>query len=37
MRAVIIYFCFVLTDLVNGYKKNNKIVCAMVFMRIAAF
>ena len=41
---MITYFCFVLIDLINDYKKNysrnNNVclgVCVMVFMKINAF
>ena len=44
IRALIIYFCFVLIDLINDYKniyfRNNNVcvgVCGMVFMRIDSF
>ena len=40
IRALVIYFCFVFINLINGYKnvysRNNNIclgVCIMVFMR----
>ena len=33
IRAVIIYFCSVLIDLINNYK-NHKIVCIIAFMKI---
>ena len=35
IHTLIVYICFVLIDLINGYKKNHKIfmriVCIMVF------
>ena len=43
IRALIIYFCFVLIGLINDYKniycRNNVClgVCEMVFMRIDTF
>ena len=44
MHALIIYFCFVLIDLINDYKniysRNNNVclgVCKMVFMSINTF
>ena len=43
IRALIIYFCSVLIDLINDYKnvysRNNNVclgVCMMVFMRIVS-
>ena len=46
INAVIIYFCFVLIDLINDYKNHKNIysrnnvclrVCRMVFMSINTF
>ena len=31
IHTLIVYFCFVLIDLINEFKKNHKIVCIMVF------
>ena len=40
LRALIIYFCFVLIDLINDYKNiysRNNNVCLVVFMCINTF
>ena len=40
IRALIIYFCFVLIDLINDYKNiysRNNNVCLVVFMCINTF
>ena len=39
IRALIIYFCFMLTDLINDYKNiySRNDVCLMVFMCINTF